>query len=122
MVVVEGDNVLFAGDIVMNHRFLAFGSPYTSLEAWLSVLDQLAPLRPARIVPCHGPMGDGSLIAMNRTYLKAVQDRVAELKGQGKSAEETSQLLTDELRAKYPDWTGPNGIGAAAKVAYNEAR
>src|SRR5262247_4642086 len=46
MIFIEGDNVLFAGDVVMNRRFLGFGSPRSSLQAWLHSLDMVEPLRP----------------------------------------------------------------------------
>src|SRR5262249_33365630 len=61
LVFVEGDNVLFAGDVVMNRRFLAFNAMRSSVKAWINTLDKIAPLRPMRVVPSHGEMGDGSL-------------------------------------------------------------
>jgi len=118
LIFIEGDNVLFAGDVIMNHRFLGFGSPKSSVKAWLFSLDKVDPLRPAKIVPSHGEMGDGSLIELNRTYLKALQARVAELKREGKTADQAAETVTAEFRSKYPDWTG--NAGAAARIAYNE--
>jgi len=120
LIFIEGDNVLFAGDVIMNRRFLGFNSPRSSVQAWLYSLDKAAPLRPKRIVPSHGEMGDGSLIETNRTYLRALQARAADLKHQGKNVDETADALTAEFKAKYPDWTG--NAGAAARVAYMEAK
>jgi glyoxylase-like metal-dependent hydrolase (beta-lactamase superfamily II) len=74
---IEEDRVLFAGDVVMNRRFLAFNSPMASVRAWLSSLDKLEPLRPVRVVPSHGEMGDASLIETNR----AVPGGCAEARG-----------------------------------------
>jgi glyoxylase-like metal-dependent hydrolase (beta-lactamase superfamily II) len=119
---VEGDRVLFAGDVVMNRTFVAFASPYSSLKAWLADFDELEPLRPVRIVPSHGPMGDASLIDEQRTMMKAVQARASELKRLGKSADETAQAVQTELQAKYPDWTAPARVGVIARTAYMEAR
>ena len=118
---VEPDRVLFAGDIVMNKRFLAFGAQ-SSATAWLRVLDQLDSLHATKIVPSHADMGDGSLIAQQRTALKEIQARVRELKGQGKTADEVATTVTSEFQAKYPDWTTPNRAGAAAKSFYTEDR
>jgi glyoxylase-like metal-dependent hydrolase (beta-lactamase superfamily II) len=118
---VEGDRILFAGDIVMNHRFLAFASPYASVKTWLSDFDELEGLKPARIVPSHGTMGDASLIDEQRTVLKAIQARAVLLKHEGKSADETAKIVQEEFHTKYPDWTGPAQAGNAAKTAYNEA-
>ena len=120
LIFIEGENVLFAGDVIMNRRFLGFNSTRSSVQAWLNSLDKVAPLRPTIIVPSHGEMGDGSLIEKNRGYLQALQTRAAELKRAGKSVDETADLLTAEFKSKYPDWTG--NAGAAARIAYNEAK
>jgi hypothetical protein len=65
-------------------------------------------------------MGDGSLIQTNRRYLQAVQSRAAVLKREGKSVDETADMITGEFKSKYPDWTG--NAGAAARAAYGEAK
>jgi glyoxylase-like metal-dependent hydrolase (beta-lactamase superfamily II) len=118
---VEEDRVLFAGDIVMSKRFLAFGAQ-SSGTAWLKVLDELDALRPARIVPSHGEMGDGTLIAQQRTVLQQIQARVKELKAQGRTADEVAATVTSELQARYPDWTTPNRAGGAARSFYAEQK
>ena len=66
-------------------------------------------------------MGDGSLIAEQREYLRRVQTRVREHKASGRSADETAALVTDELRTAYPDWAGDRWIDGAARSAYREA-
>jgi glyoxylase-like metal-dependent hydrolase (beta-lactamase superfamily II) len=119
---VEGDRILFAGDIVMNRRFVSFASPYASVTTWLSDFDQLEKLNPARIVPSHGMMGDGSLIDEQRTAMKAIQARAIALKRDGRSADEAAQIVQTESHARYPDWTGAAQAGNAAKTAYNESR
>jgi glyoxylase-like metal-dependent hydrolase (beta-lactamase superfamily II) len=118
---VEGDRVLFTGDVVMNQTFVAFASPYSSVKAWLADFDQLEPLRPVRTVPSHGLMGDASLIDQQRTVMKGIQTRAGELKREGKSADDTAQTLQAEYQAKYPGWTAPARIGAIARSAYNES-
>jgi glyoxylase-like metal-dependent hydrolase (beta-lactamase superfamily II) len=119
---VEGDRILFAGDIVMNKRFVAFASPYASVKAWLGDFDVLDALKPARIVPSHGAMGDASLIDEQRTVMKAIQARAAALKREGKSADETAKTVQAELQSRYPQWTGAAQAGNAARSAYHEAR
>ena len=119
--VVE-DGVLFTGDVVINRFFPIFPDADASGKNWLSILDQLDEFHPRTIVPGHGEVGDASLISKERTYLKAVQSRVVELKAQGKSSEETAQLLLVEFRAKYPDWENPGWIADAAKRFYIEAK
>jgi glyoxylase-like metal-dependent hydrolase (beta-lactamase superfamily II) len=117
---VEGDRVLFAGDIVMNGTFVAFASPYSSVRAWLAALDRLTPLQPARIVPSHGDMGDASLIAQDRAYLSTVQRRARELNAAGKSADEVAAAITQEVQAQFPTWTNLPRVAAAAKSAVGE--
>jgi glyoxylase-like metal-dependent hydrolase (beta-lactamase superfamily II) len=117
VVFVEPDRALFAGDVVMNRAFLAFGQ-YSNAQTWMSVLEQLEALHPTTIVPSHGPIGDGSLIGQQRGVLDALQTRVRALRMEGRSADEAAKLLTAEMQAKYPGWTGPNRVGAAVSSFY----
>jgi glyoxylase-like metal-dependent hydrolase (beta-lactamase superfamily II) len=118
---VEGDRILFAGDVVMNRTFVAFASPYSSVKAWLADFDQLEPLRPVKVVPSHGPVGDASLIADQRTMMHAIQARARQLMCQGKSADEAAQTVQTEFQAKYPDWAAPTRVGLIARSAFAEA-
>jgi glyoxylase-like metal-dependent hydrolase (beta-lactamase superfamily II) len=102
LIFVEGDRVLFAGDVLMNRRFLAFGAPRSSLRMWIQSIDNLEPLRPAHVVPSHGERGDGSLIELNRQYLKALQSRVNELKRDGKTADQVVETVTAESPQSTP--------------------
>ena len=119
LIFIEGDGVLFAGDVIMNRRFLGFNSQSSSVRSWINSLDKVEPFHPTRIVPSHGEMGAGSLIEVNRTYLKALQSRVAELKRDGKTADQAVETVVAEFKSTYPDWTG--NAGAAARSAYAEA-
>ena len=119
LIFIEGDNVLFAGDVIMNRRFLGFNSQSSSVRAWLNSLDKVEPLHPTIIVPSHGEMGNGSLIELNRSYLKALQARVAELKHDGKTVDQVAETAAAEFKSKYPEWTG--NAAAAARSAYAEA-
>lgn len=114
---VEPDGVLFSGDIVMRPQ-PSFASPYSTVRHWLASLDTLERLAPKRIVPSHGPMGDGSLIADYRSYLTTIQTRATALKKQGKSIDETVQTVTAEFEGKYTD---RGRLGGAVRAAYNEA-
>jgi glyoxylase-like metal-dependent hydrolase (beta-lactamase superfamily II) len=117
---VEGDRILFAGDVVMNRTFVACASPYSSVKTWLADFDQLEPLRPVKIVPSHGPPGDAALIAEQRTMMKAIQSRALELKRQGRSADETATTVQAEFQANYPNWAAPARVGIMARTAYAE--
>jgi glyoxylase-like metal-dependent hydrolase (beta-lactamase superfamily II) len=121
MIFVEDDRVLFTGDVVMSQRFLAAQNT-SSLSTWLSTLDELASLKPAKVVPSHGTIGDATLVDRDRAFLKAVQERVAELKRAGKSSDEAVAAIVAEIAPKYPEWGNPSGAAAAARAAYAEAR
>ena len=71
---LELDRVLFSGDIAMRPQ-PAFASPYSTIQHWLSSLDKLEGLKPAVIVPSHGPTGDAAFISGYRNYLIEVRDR-----------------------------------------------
>jgi len=118
---VEGDDVLFAGDVVMNNSFLA-AMPVSSMQAWLSAFDKFEAMHPRIIVPSHGPIGEGSLIASNRALMRDIQSRVRQLKEQGKSADETAAIVQTEFPARHPGWPRANGLAAIARSAYAEAR
>jgi len=117
---VDGDNVLFSGDVVMNNSFLA-ATPVSSMKAWLAAFDTFEQLRPKTIVPSHGAVGEGSIIAANRALMQGVQTRARELKAQGRSADDTATTVQKEFQAAHPDWPRGNGLAAAARAAYAEA-
>ena len=121
MIFVEEDRILFTGDVVMSQRFLA-AQPTSSITAWLATLDELAALKPARVVPSHGSIGDATLIANDRAFLQAVQLRVGELKRAGKTVDEAVAAVVAEIAPQYPQWGNPSGAGAVARAAYAEAR
>jgi glyoxylase-like metal-dependent hydrolase (beta-lactamase superfamily II) len=120
IIFVEEDRVLFAGDVVMGRRFLA-ASPMASIKLWLVTLDQLAAMRPVKVVPSHGDLGDATLITRDREYLQAVQTRVGEMKKQGKSVDDAIQSIVAEIAPKYPEWGNPMGAAATVRAAYAEA-
>ena len=118
---VEGDNVLFAGDVVMNNSFLA-ATPVSSMKTWLTAFDTLDALKPQTIVPAHGEVGPGAIIGTNRAIMQAVQARARALKAEGKSADEVATTVQAEFQAQHPNWPRANGLAAAARSAYAEAQ
>ena len=117
---IEEDRVLFTGDVVMSQRFLA-AQPTSSIKTWLTTLDELVALKPARVVPSHGSIGDAALITRDRAFLQAVQTRVGELKRGGKTVDEAVAAVVAEIAPSYPEWGSPSGAAAAARAAYAEA-
>ena len=114
---VDGDAVLFTGDVVMNESFLAAGAG-SSLRAWLAAFDTFGALKPKTIVPAHGAVGPGTLIATNREWVQQVRDKALALKAQGKSIDETATAVQADLVAQHPQWPRANGPAALARAAY----
>jgi glyoxylase-like metal-dependent hydrolase (beta-lactamase superfamily II) len=114
---VEGDRVLFAGDIAMKAQ-PAFSSVYSNLRQWILSLARLEALNPALVVPSHGPNGDVGFIKVYRDYLTEVRDRTAAEKRAGRSVEQATETVTAALVARYPDRAR---LAGAIKAAYVEA-
>jgi glyoxylase-like metal-dependent hydrolase (beta-lactamase superfamily II) len=120
VVFVEDDRVLFAGDVVMNRSFVA-ANQNSSTRAWLAAFDRFATMQPSTIVPAHGEIGPGSILAPLQTAVQGIQARARELKAQGRSADEAATTVQSEFQAQHPTWARPNGIAALARSAYAEA-
>ena len=114
---VEGDGILFAGDVVMNESFLAAGAG-SSVKAWLAAFDAFGALKPGTVVPAHGSVGPGTLVAANRTLVEGVRDRALALKAQGRTIDETATAVQSEFQAQHAGWPRANGLAALARSAY----
>ena len=120
VVFVEGDGVLFAGDVVMNRSFLG-ANQNSSMKAWLAAFDLIASMKPSTIVPAHGDIGPGTILGTQQTIVQGIQTRARELKAQGRSADDTATAVQMEFQAQQPTWPRANGIAALARSAYAEA-
>jgi glyoxylase-like metal-dependent hydrolase (beta-lactamase superfamily II) len=113
---VEPDGVLFSGDVVMT-GLPSLSSPASTLAHWQESLDRLEALKPTRLVPSHGPMGDAALIANYRTFFATVRQRVTELKSQGLALDATIKRVQTELQGRYDT----QRMVSTIRAAYNEA-
>jgi glyoxylase-like metal-dependent hydrolase (beta-lactamase superfamily II) len=104
---VEGDEVLFSGDLAMKDVFPAFTSPQSSIDSWLSSLDKLSALRPAQVVGAHYGMGSAAIITAYHEYFTALKARITKLRAAGHSADEVARTLRAEFHKKYPSWDQP---------------
>ena len=119
---VEQDSVLLPGDIVESRLVPSMPNADSSVKGWIAILDKLEAMKPRLIVPDHGALGDGSLIAKERAFLSNLQTRALELKRQGTSPEEAGKLLTSELKAKYPDWENMGPVANVVRRVYAESQ
>jgi len=86
LVFVEPDRVLVSGDVVQNKAGIGLSGSRSTLTSWIAVVDKVAALKPAIILPDHSLPGGGELIAEQRGFLADLQQSVQALKRQGKSA------------------------------------
>jgi glyoxylase-like metal-dependent hydrolase (beta-lactamase superfamily II) len=122
LIMVEPDSVLIPGDIVQSKLVPNMPNEDASVKGWLSILDQLEPLKPRLVIPDHGDLGDGSLIAKERGFLADLQLRALELKRQGLGVEDAGKQMQMEFKAKYPDWTNLGPVPNAVRRVYAEER
>jgi glyoxylase-like metal-dependent hydrolase (beta-lactamase superfamily II) len=122
LTLVEPDLVLFPGDIVESGLVPSMPNADSSVKGWLAILDKLEPMKPRLIVPDHGALGDGSLVAKERAFLSDLQTRALELKRQGTSPEDAGKLLTTELKSKYPTWENMGPVPNVVRRVYAESQ
>ena len=115
---LESDRVLFSGDIAMRPQ-PAFASPYSTIQHWLSSLDKLEALKPAVIVPSHGPTGDAAFISGYRNYLIEARDRTTAEKKAGRTADQAAETVTAAMVERFPD---KGRLAGVIKAAYAEAQ
>lgn len=120
LIFVEKDSVLISGDIVQDKIVPNMPNDDTSPKNWIAILDQLETLKPRFIVPDHGALGDGSLIAKERAFLVDLETRSLELKRKGVPAEEAGKQLTEYVKTKYPGWTTMGPTANVVKRIYAE--
>jgi glyoxylase-like metal-dependent hydrolase (beta-lactamase superfamily II) len=105
---VEPDNTLVSGDVVQNKVMPNIFGDGGTPASWLAVLDKIAALPVAHVIPDHSAPGDGSLVAAERNFIADVRTRALALKKQGVLAADAATQLNTELKAKYPDWPNMN--------------
>ncbi len=120
LIFVEPDSVLLPGDIVENKLVPTMPNADSSPKGWLALLDKIESLRPRLVVPDHGPLGDGSLVAQERKFLQELTARALELKRQNVPVEDAGKQMITEFKAKYPDWEPINAIANAVRRIYAE--
>ncbi|HEX5008085.1 MAG TPA: MBL fold metallo-hydrolase [Hyphomonadaceae bacterium] len=114
---VNGDRVLYSGDVAMK-AMPAFASSKSSIGNWMLSLNKLDEYKPAIVVPSHGPIGDAMYIAGYRTYLSQVEAHTTVAKRAGKTVEQATTDVTAQLKDQYPE-TGR--MAGAIRAAYAEA-
>ena len=116
---VEPDRTLISGDVVQNKTIPnIFGDGGTS-SSWLAVVDKIAALQVAHVLPDHSAPGDGSLVAAERSLISEIRTRSLAFKRQGISSDDAGKRISAELKTEHPDWPDTNAA-AFVKSVYAE--
>jgi glyoxylase-like metal-dependent hydrolase (beta-lactamase superfamily II) len=118
MAFVEPDRVLVSGDVVQNKTGILLYGSRSTLKSWIAVVDKVAALKPAVVVPDHSLPGGGELIAEQRGFLADLDASVQAAKGQGKSAEEAARQINADFQSRYAGWHRLNFIERSVIAAY----
>ncbi len=102
---VPGENVLMSGDTVMTGSFPIFGQPVwdEGLQGdgqWQTTVRALLALKPARIVPGHGPLAGEAEVARLLEIEDFFTEEVGKLVKRGLSADE----MLKDLEPRLPGW------------------
>jgi glyoxylase-like metal-dependent hydrolase (beta-lactamase superfamily II) len=113
---IEPDRTLISGDVVQNKTMPNIFGDGGTPTSWLAVLDKVAALNVAHVLPDHSAPGDGSLVAAERDLISEIRMRAVTLKQQGVSADEAGKQISAELKTQHPDWPNTNAAGFVKSV------
>jgi len=119
LVFVEPDETLISGDVVQNKVEPHIYGEGGTATSWIAAVDAAAKLGARHVLPDHSPIGDGSLVGQERSFLVELQRRALALKAQGESAEKAGQQITVEFKKKYPDWS-IDDLASFVKQSYTD--
>jgi glyoxylase-like metal-dependent hydrolase (beta-lactamase superfamily II) len=116
LTLVEPDRTLISGDVVQNKTipniFGDGGTPTT----WLAVLDKVAALDAAHVLPDHSAPGDGSLVADERSLISEIRTQALARKRQGVPVDDAGKQVSADLKKEHPDWPNTNAAGFVKSV------
>ena len=116
---VEPDRTLISGDVVQNKTMPNIYGDGGTPASWLAVLDKIAALNAAHVLPDHSAPGDGSLVSAEHDLIAGIRTRAQTLKRQGVSVDDAGKQITEDLKKQHPDWPNTNAA-AFVKSVYAE--
>lgn len=99
---LPAERIVFTGDLCTTRAQNNLGDPGMSPDGWLQILDRLAAMNPAIVVPGHGHEGTVEALKGQRAYLAAVFDGVKA--GIAKGAGE-NEIYNGIDWPKYKPWS-----------------
>ena len=122
IVFIPEDSLILPGDVVQNRLSPNVICATCSPRQWIAVLDKVAELKPQRVVPDHGELGSGALIAQERAFLADLDAQAVAMKQQGVPVADAGKRIQDEMTRKYPGWTGLGNTPQSVARAYADPR
>lgn len=113
---VEPDRTLISGDVVQNKTMPNIFGDGGTPSSWLAVLEKVAALNAAHVLPDHSAPGDGSLVAAEQNLISEIRTRALTLKRQGVSADDAGKQVSADLKTQHPDWPNTNAAGFVKSV------
>ena len=113
---VEPDRTLISGDVVQNKTMPNIFGDGGTPASWLAVLEKVAALKAAHILPDHSAPGDGSLVAAELNLISEIRTQALVLKRQGISPDDAGKQVSADLKTKHPDWPNTNAAGFVKSV------
>ena len=121
LIFVEPDRTLISGDVVQNKTMPFIADDGGTPASWIAVVDKIATLNAAHVLPDHSAPGDGSMVAAEKSLLTGIRMRALALKRQGVTVNDAGKQISVELKAQHPDWPNTNAAGFVKSV-YAEAQ
>lgn len=122
IIYVVEDSLILPGDVVENRISPNVICGTCSPRQWVAVLDEVAKLNPQRVIPDHGELGSGALIAQERGFLAELDQRALELKLQGVPVAEAGKRVQAEFEKTYAGWQGLGNVPQSVQRAYADPR
>ena len=113
---VEPDRTLISGDVIQNKTIPAIFGDGGTPSSWLAVVDKVAALNAAHVLPDHSAPGDGSLVAAERSLISQIRTRALALKRQNVSVADAGKQISAELKMQHPDWPDTNAADFVKSV------
>ena len=114
---VPEDAVLFSGDLAMTLQPFPIAAQATPAN-WQRNLERLGALKPAVVVPAHGPISDAGLIAGYQSYFAEVAERTRAAMLADLSVDAVTELVWQAMRDRYPD---RGRLGAAVRMVLKKS-
>ena len=103
---VEPDRTLISGDVVQNKTMPNISDGGGTPSTWLAVLDKIAGLNAAHVLPDHSAPGDGSLVAAEKNLISEHPHASARAEASGhlgRRRRETSQRRPESAASRLAE-------------------